>query len=56
MHKKIKDEKELIEHSVVAIENQLAAKTLLCQKLEEKEHAWLDARTHLEQEIRFCLI
>jgi len=51
--KKIKDEKELVEQMLTSLENQLAAKNVLCQKLEEKERAWNESRNIFEQEIRF---
>ncbi|CAK5021397.1 unnamed protein product [Meloidogyne enterolobii] len=50
--KKIKDEKDLLSKTIQSMENQLAAKMLLCQKLEEKERILIEQRGTLEHEIR----
>uniref|UniRef100_A0A915NH34 E3 ubiquitin protein ligase n=1 Tax=Meloidogyne floridensis TaxID=298350 RepID=A0A915NH34_9BILA len=50
--KKIKDEKDLLSKTIQSMENQLAAKMLLCQKLEEKEKILIEQRGTLEHEIR----
>jgi hypothetical protein len=50
--KKAKEERDMIEHKLVALENQLAAKSLLCEKLEEKERYWNENRAHYEHELR----
>jgi hypothetical protein len=51
--KKMLDEKELLEQTIQSLENQLAAKMLHCQKLEEKERILTENKTTLEHELRF---
>ncbi|KAL7074621.1 hypothetical protein ACQ4LE_005522 [Meloidogyne hapla] len=50
--KKMKDEKDLLSKTIQSMENQLAAKMLLCQKLEEKERIMTEQRGTLEHEMR----
>jgi hypothetical protein len=51
--KKMKDEKDLLSKTIQSMENQLAAKMLLCQKFEEKERILIEQRSILEHEMRF---
>ncbi|KAF7638086.1 E3 ubiquitin protein ligase [Meloidogyne graminicola] len=50
--KKIKDEKDLLSKTIQSMENQFAAKMLLCQKMEEKERILIEQRNTLEHELR----
>jgi RNase H-fold protein (predicted Holliday junction resolvase) len=52
--KKMKDEKELLQQAIHSLENQLAAKMLLCQKLEEKERVMNEHRHTMDHELRFA--
>lgn len=49
---KMKEEKETADNYATSLVNELAAKTLLSQKLEEKEKALMEHRNTLEQELR----
>ncbi|KAI3415938.1 E3 ubiquitin-protein ligase BRE1B [Globodera pallida] len=50
--KKMRDERELLDQSVQSLENQLAAKLLHCQRLEEKERVLTENRMTIELELR----
>ncbi|KAI1699842.1 zinc finger, c3HC4 type (RING finger) domain-containing protein [Ditylenchus destructor] len=50
--KKVKEEKELLDRLLVALNDQMDAKTLLCHKLEEKEKALMENRATLEHELK----
>lgn len=49
---KMKEEKETADNYANSLLNQLQAKTLLSQKLEEKEKALMEHRATLEQELK----
>lgn len=53
--KKMKEEKETLDSNLTALDNLLAAKSLLIKKFEEKERALIENRLTLEQELRFFL-
>lgn len=50
--KKMRDEKELLDQNVQSLENQLAAKILQCQRLDEKEKVLSENRLTLEHELK----
>lgn len=51
--KKMKEEKETLDSNLTALDNLIAAKSLLIKKFEEKERALTENRLTLEQELRF---
>lgn len=55
LFKKLKDEREEGEQLIKALRNQLDAKHLLCQRLEEHEREWKQCCTQYDHEIRFLL-
>lgn len=50
--KKLKEEKEVLESRNTSLQNELAAKSFLCAKLEEKEKLLLELKSTMESELR----